>query len=721
MNQVFQRELRRFCFIIFVPLIAFIVPAADSLAQVNIKFMSVGSLRSWFASTGCEIEEGRVLTQQDGLEWPSYYRYQDTEAAKGMWIGATNFTDPTNFTFPYAVVHVGPRVAGTGEVFPILMEMVSKFEPPKIYVDGALTSSGRPVINDRVDPTLPCDRIIINEVNTLLGITMTRKIMGFSQEFHDNYFIYEYVFKNTGNVNADPTIELPSQTLTGVYFYFQYRYAVCAEARYVIGNSAGWGINTMNDSRGDSLTPATTFFPGNRDNDIRAQYAWHGWHPGKITSYDNIGASVWNPPQSTFEPFSDRTDTSGRLTAPQFVGNATLFASRSATDQTDDIGQPSTTSYESSDDPVLNFNNRFPGNSAEYDAMRRRHLSPRHADKVGQPPSDPSQGLSTASSTGGQSSAKGYGPYTLAPGDSIRIVMVEAVAGLSREKAISVGERFKNGNKFTPPLPGGITAAQKNDSVYTGRDSLFQTFRRAIANYAAGFNIPQPPYPPKQVDVTSSGDKISLTWDLYGDGPTVTGFRVYRSTGKSDGMYTRIHQGDLPASARSFDDTTTIRGGDNYYYVVAVGDPADNTGGGLTPPGVALTSNRSYSQSYEAAQLRRPAGTVMSAIRIVPNPYIISSNINTQQIVTSQGVVSLRIPGAPDRLAFYNIPGYCTIRIYTELGELVYTIEHKDGSGDAYWQSITSSNQVVVSGVYIAVIQDTKTGEMVRKKFVIIR
>jgi hypothetical protein len=201
----------------------------------------------------------------------------------------------------------------------------------------------------------------------------------------------------------------------------------------------------------------------------------------------------------------------------------------------------------------------------------------------------------------------------------------------------------------------------------------------------------------------------------------VTGFRVFRATGRSDGTYTQIHQGDLPASATSFDDTTTIRGVDNYYYVVAVGSPSENTGGGLTPAGVALTSNRSYTQSYEAAQLRRPAGTVKSAIRIVPNPYIISSNINDQQIVTSQGVVSLRIPGAPDRLAFYNIPGYCTIRIYTELGELIYTIDHNDGSGDAYWQSITSSNQVVVSGVYIAVIQDTQTGETVRKKFVIIR
>lgn len=719
MNQVSRRKLSRFCTYGVIPLLVSIILASGAVAQVEIKFMSVGSLRSWFAGTGCEIEEGRVRTQQDGLEWPSYYRYQDTEAAKGMWIGATNFTDANNVTHPFAVVHVGPRVAGTGEAFPIRMDMISKFEPPKVYVDGALTSSGRPVENDAVDPALPCDRMIINEVNTSLGITLTRKILGFSQQFHDNYFVYEYTFKNTGNVDGDADIELPNQTVTGVYFYFQYRYSVCQEARYVINNSAGWGINTMNDVRGDGLNPPITFFPGNQDNNIRAAYSWHGRHPQSITPYDNIGAPVWNPPQSTFEPFSDRTDTSGRLTAPQFVGNATLFASRSASDQTDDPGQPATTTYESSDDP-LNFNNAFPGNQAEYEWMRRGHYNPRHADKV-TATGDPSQGFSTASSTGGQSNAKGYGPYTLGPGDSIRIVMVEAVAGLSREKAISVGVRFKNGAKYGLAYPAGITAAQKNDSVYTGRDSLFLTFRRAIANFAAGYAIPQPPYPPKEFNVTSSGDKISLTWDLYGDGPAAMGFRIYRATGRSDGAYTQVHQGDLPASARSFGDTTTIRGVDNYYYIVAVGDPAANTGGGLTPPGVALVSNRAYSQSYEAAQLRRPAGTSMSAIRIVPNPYIISSNINDQQIVTSQGVISLRIPGAPDRLAFYNIPGYCTIRIYTELGELIYTIDHNDGSGDAYWQSITSSNQVVVSGVYIAVIQDTRTGEMTRKKFVIIR
>jgi hypothetical protein len=83
---------------------------------------------------------------------------------------------------------------------------------------------------------------------------------------------------------------------------------------------------------------------------------------------------------------------------------------------------------------------------------------------------------------------------------------------------------------------------------------------------------------------------------------------------------------------------------------------------------------------------------------------------------------------------FLNIPGHCTIKIYTERGNLIKTIEHTDGSGDATWESVTSSRQVVVSGVYIAYFEVTKdyndpaTGELLYKegeqavrKFIIIR
>ncbi|NUO81199.1 hypothetical protein HUU05_14060, partial [candidate division KSB1 bacterium] len=44
-----------------------------------------------------------------------------------------------------------------------------------------------------------------------------------------------------------------------------------------------------------------------------------------------------------------------------------------------------------------------------------------------------------------------------------------------------------------------------------------------------------------------------------------------------------------------------------------------------------------------------------------------------------------------------------------------------DGSGDEEWNLITSSNQVIVSGVYIAVVTNSDTGESEIVKFVVIR
>ena len=97
----------------------------------------------------------------------------------------------------------------------------------------------------------------------------------------------------------------------------------------------------------------------------------------------------------------------------------------------------------------------------------------------------------------------------------------------------------------------------------------------------------------------------------------------------------------------------------------------------------------------------------MSEIRVVPNPYNISTSVT---LLFSQ----------QDRLGFLNIPGECTIKIYSELGELIYTLEHSDGSGDAYWDSRTTSGQIVVSGIYIAVIETPK-GDRAFRKFAIIR
>lgn len=687
-------------------LILLAMPNVSWAQNYETTWMSVGSLHNWYANYGCEIEEGRYLKQQDGLMWEAIYPNQDIQAAKGMWIGAMNFTDPDGVTYPHKVITVGPRYGGANVFFPQKFELVSKFEPPAVTVDGVV-SYGKLVDIKRVDPTIAGERMIINEVKTALGLDMVRKIYQFSQQYHDNYIISDYRFVNTSGKRLD-----------SVMVYFQYRLSICATTRYVIGNATGWGINTMCDVRGDGLkndADDAVSFPGYSAPHMRIQYVWHGKYPGFV-QYDNIGGPIWTPAATSL--YGDTRDTVGRLGAAQFAGVATLHADKSATDSTDDLSQPSTTSHEGSDEPLTNpdadmFNpSRM---TSKWGWMRKGHFA-RHADRVeptgafDTPTGDPALGT-----PGGFSNANGYGPYTIQPGEDIHIVMAEGVSGLDRDHQISVGRRYKAGT---------ITAKAKNDSVLTGKDSLFQTFRRALANYKSGHKIAEAPMPPKSFTVTSQGDKIALSWEVYNaSDPNLKGFRVYRTQGRYDGDYTKL--ADLDASARAYNDVTAARGPAYYYYIVAVGDPALNTGEGLTPPGVALTSSRYYSQTYDPAYLKRQAGDqdttatwgpdgkskwTMNDIRIVPNPYSISSTAAT-----------LRFDQEPDKIAFFNIPGYCKIRIFTELGELIKEIEHNDGSGDAYWNSITSSNQVIVSGIYIVMFENTTTGERVIKKLSVIR
>ena len=647
-------------------------------AQPSPRWMAVGSLHSWYSPMGCEEEEGFVKEQQYGLQWPAIYQLQDMQVAKALWI-AVNDHVYSGGTIAPAVAHIGPRVHGINEFFPITFEVVSKFDPPQVKVNGVL-SVGKPVTVDRIDSTIQADRMIINVVNTAAGITMTRKITQFSQQYHDNYILHDYVFTNTGNTNQDSIIEYPTQTLTGVYFYFLYRNAICADTRYVIGqNPTGWGINTMNDIRGDGNTPAVPFFTdpiGNGINyDLRALYSWHGKYP-PFTSYDNIGGPVWTP-------YYDKSDTVGRLGAAQFVGVVTIHADKSALDVSDDPSQPSTTSYEGSDEPNTSNNDFL--NSAkninEYAWITRGHRSPRHADKVG-PTGDPAIGT-----PGGWSSAIGYGPYILQPGQSIHIMQAEAAAGLSHDACVEIGRKYKGGGGGNPGV--NITYSdgskingtmRKNDWVYTGRDSLFLTFNRAIANANSGYAIPQPPKPPKTFNVALSAGKILLTWDVYGtNDPLLKGFEIYRAEGRVDSTYRKIYS--CGPTIRSFTDSTMKKGTPIFYYIVSVGDAASNNGVAQTPAG-ALVSGRFYTQTFDAVTVP----TTVRGVAGIPTQFSLQQNYPN--------------PFNPSTTIRFDIGASCRVelKVYDALGRVVATLvsEHLNiGSYSAEWNA-----NALPSGMY---------------------
>ncbi|OYV02819.1 hypothetical protein CGW93_03685 [candidate division bacterium WOR-3 4484_18] len=528
-----------------------------------------------------------------------------------------NYYDPlVDKTFEYKVVHVGPRVLNEeNEILSVEFKLYGQFDHPTVIVDGipACNTTYMDMVDEVID-TLKADRLLYNVVNTSIGITITRKIYAFSNQYHDNYFIYDYVFKNTGIYDKEG--HRHEQTLQDVVIFFQYRYSPCRETGpygyYWMPQNTSWGRNTVNDVIGQR-EPGDTF---------RAIFAWKGKH------------SAWNAPGDCIgEPNigSEYVAADGRLGAPQFCGVVVIHADKSPHDTTDDVYQPTTTWYIDSDHPRNSGNDQFNEEhmEEEYELMTRGHAPKTHAEEVGDGNAD-----EFGNTAGGYSATQGFGPYTLEPGDSIHIVLAEAVAGLNRKSACEIGALWYKWayEGYTGPfeLPDGSTTNDgneyKNAWVFTGKDSLFETFRRAIANYKAGFNIPQPPPPP----------------DMF--------------------------------------------------------------------------------MTNEPAFLRRPPGVSLEDIRVVPNPY----NIRARELQYGAG--------GPDRIMFLNIPPFCTIRIYTERGDLIKTIIHDDGSGDEAWESVTSSRQLVVSGVYIAHFEvtqdyyDPNTGELLYRKgeqtirkFIIIR
>lgn len=704
----------------------------ESKAQVEYRWLSAGSFHNFYSSIGSEIEEGFINEQQGGWQWPAIYLGQDAQAMKALWLGADNFTDENGTTFDKRVVHVGPRVTGLGEFTPISMKTVSKFAPPEVAVDG-LVSFAKDVSNDEIDPTMKEDRKIVAVSNTLLGITVERTVRQFSQQYHDNYHIIEYVFTNTGNTDADDEIELPNQTVEGFVPFFLNRMSPVKASRHTIGNGTGWGMNTMNDRRGDGLKPG-------EQETFRAQFAWHGRFPGFMdANYDNVGAPIIVP--NTVGGWLTADDTTGRLVAYHFVGTVTLHADASANDDSDDPNQPFTMTEEHSDDALFSRNDAFNENKmkAEYVMMNRGRGTERHAYKVepsGEagflaPTKDPSLG-----DAGGYSYTYGYGPYTLAPGESVKIVIAEGSAGISREIASAVGRQFKenyqanSGSQYddiTVDVKGQSLSMTKNEWVFTGRDSLFQTFERAIANYNSDYSIPESPEPPAILAVTSLGGGIQLEWEFQGNVGDIEGFQVYRAQSRVDSTYRLLYEASPTEdyvldgeegrinNPGKFKLDVPIRGIDYYYYVVTLGKTNnDNTGN--TPTGSQLISNRYFAQSYDPATLLRAPGEAMTDIRVVPNPFV--ANADNSLLFTNA-------TDGSDRIYFYEIPARATIQIYTELGELIKTIEHAELSGDKAWDLRTDSKQRIASGIYIARITNkdpnsAEFGKVATRKIVII-
>lgn len=626
---------------------------------------------------------------------------------------------------------------------------IGKYNHPVVTVDGnsANTTMGNYDNLDQLDPTMKADRMIVNTFNTPMGLTMTRKILVFSNQYNNNFFVYDYVFKNTGIIDKAGTVA--PHTLDSCIFEFQYRYTLAGEAIAssnfpVVGwaaQSTRWGINTLMQVVGTD--------PTSPDFKYRALYGFYGPHSGATNVSDDWGCP--NPYQS-----------GSVLAAARYIGCVTLHADKSAHDQSDDKTQPMNTAYLNADDP-LDANACPPYDVTSmakwYTFMRFGNTGVHptsYADQFvasGQMYADQFCAKLMSGSSAGPGQIQGFGPYNLAPGDSIHIVLAEGVTGLDRDTNRMISNNWYKGFKgatlpYMNMMPSGVSISgsslvstnpvytkyktgtapydlYKDAWVFSVEDSskpysIQRMFQRALDLYNSGYNAIQPPPAPAQFNVISSAVGIQLSWTASEARASAhfNGFVIYRAAGSVYNditFYKKIWECDKSYANDSYLDTTVAQNTEYFYCIQSKSDGLDNT----IEPGVPLVSSQFLTQTELPAELLPPGKASMDSIYVVPNPYMVRSRklqwgLTLDPTLQNQGFDQ-------DRIAFVNLPKEpCTIRIFTERGELIWQTEHTNGSSNEHWNQKTTYGQTIVSGIYIAHFQ-TISGKSIYRKFVVIR
>jgi len=313
------------------------------------------------------------------------------------------------------------------------------------------------------------------------------------------------------------------------------------------------------------------------------------------------------------------------------------------------------------------------------------------------------------------------GPFTLAPGDSIKVVTAHIVGGIDYKEAIN------------PATTQGVIGSR-------GVAEVRRLGQLAQNAYDENYRIPKPPAAPEfEVELyehpTIIGNVISWSDEMedipdpdyigyYTDGREydLAGYRVYRSDYLPIGPWDII--ADIPVGSPGYYSMTngqysiidtTVSLGQSYYYALSAYDtghdswpvnPAHRfpeTGSNRVPP---LETSIFANRTIRPFRATIPARDDLSDIVVVPNPFIMRSGAVT--------------PDDRDVIQFVNLPTPATIRIYTMRGDLVKTIYHTDDSGIAWWNQQTDYGQFAQSGVYIYHIEVPGQGAT-RGRFAIIR
>lgn len=630
-----------------------------------------------------------------------------TGRMSGLCYGMKNWKEYTGITYPYVVgtvsnslmVHAG---GAKNAAQPLKFKLVLRRKPPITTVDGV--SQAPRQAYDEIDPNLVSDAMMLIRFSWETGITVEQKFYAYACNNADSYFLVDFTAINNGNALGDENrLEYRNQVLHDVCF--SYTTQPCVSFEGATQNGAIWEANNddwveyYGENYLDYLGTGTPLRPaGNRAADsLRVFMVWDGDN-NKLANVDDTG----DPDQNG--GFNEQTPGQGRFLSHQYFGMGFLHVDKSPTDQTNDLSQPFSTAWRPGDVRFVDQAEAY-----NYFYVGKKMKSPQEMGFT--EPNDP---INVARPNPYIS----IGPYEMPYNSDLHFVMLTAVSGLSHDKCASYGRQWWEKRRGGQ----GISDAEKNAIVATGKDSLLKVFSKATKRYFRNLDTGRDPYdvpdPPPAPDLTiTSGEKcVVLQWsDVSSEADFDTkvkdfsGYKVYRALGRNDTTFALIWQcggkTGIPVTT-TYRDTLVQRGFAYYYYVTAYDDGTQN----WEQPGVSLESGKYWNmmqrnQPVHPYLSKTPIAN-LNSIKVVPNPYHdLSINNN--------------YPGEPNKIMFINIPPKCTIKIYTMSGDLVKTLHHSDGTSEEAWNQVTEYNQLIYTGVYLYVVESDMGSKV--GKFVIVR
>jgi hypothetical protein len=576
------------------------------------------------------------------------------------------------------------------------------------------------------------DQIIESTYKNVVGVEVHRKMLFWSQNFNDNYLIIEVELTNTGVDHIQPggDTTVVEDTLHNFYFSMS------------MGNTNNYfstGISPSLPNRPNYGYLWQHYYGARSGDSMRVFYFYSADDPQKTG--DDMGAPM--------------VTQNGRLMFTNFNFYSILHASQlpylDPTQDVDDFLQPKVT-YIGTETRIPNPN---PGEdqygSKNYWAISggfsNRQLMPNSYPDTYHMINNDELGTSNFSEfTGGTIASVNsknfcsFGPYEFPPQHKLRFVYAVGIAGIGFKKAKEIGEKWLKGTLEDPPdMPDPVTGwfpsnfvfpvdatemdKRKDRWISMGLDSVMTAAWRAKWNFEQNYRIPQAPPPPEAFFIRGSGleDGVFLTWKNpeAENMPNFEGYRILkRLTNQDSVFYQEIYSsgpGDITFE-HVYLDTAVLSGAPYYYYIqtkarIDVNDPDADP----TTRGKIMYSSRLLIPNLNSVRPPKHSSEDMSQIRIVPNPYNINDPL-VRELYGQEGINGRVIN-------FYNLPPVVTIRIYTENGDLIKTLEHDepvDENGVRYWDMITDNQQVISSGLYIALFQKP-SGETSFQKFIVVR